>query len=89
MISDPGHIRIGSFHNDQEAIWNQIRDTAVPERSPTPTPLFTPRFTREEYLDTVRHLQQHILRGDCYEINFCQEFFSSPASLIRSAPGGP
>jgi para-aminobenzoate synthetase component 1 len=74
-----GHIRIGSFHNDQEAIWRQILDTAAPEHSPTPIPLFIPRFTREEYLDTVRRLQRHILRGDCYEINFCQEFFSYPA----------
>jgi para-aminobenzoate synthetase component 1 len=75
----PDSIRIGSFHNDQEAIWRQISDTTVPERPSPPIPPFTPRFTREEYLDTVRHLQRHILRGDCYEINFCQEFFSYPA----------
>jgi para-aminobenzoate synthetase component 1 len=75
----PDSIRIGSFHNDQEAIWRQIRDTTVSERPPTPIPPFTPRFTREEYLDTVSRLQRHILRGDCYEINFCQEFFSYPA----------
>jgi para-aminobenzoate synthetase component 1 len=75
----PGHIGIGSFQNDHEAIWRQIRDTAVPEYPQTPIPPFTPRFTREEYLDTVRGLQRHILRGDCYEINFCQEFFSYPA----------
>jgi para-aminobenzoate synthetase component I len=75
-----GHIRIGSFHNDQEAIWRQMNGIVVPAASPTAIPPFTPRFTRQEYLDTVRHLQQHILRGDCYEINFCQEFFSCPAS---------
>ena len=40
-----------------------------------------PTFSREEYLDTIRVLQQHILRGDAYEINFCQEFFSHPASI--------
>lgn len=34
------------------------------------------RFTREEYVSVVRKLLQHILRGDCYEINFCQEFFA-------------
>jgi len=34
------------------------------------------RYSREEYLDTVRELQKHILRGDCYEINFCQEFYA-------------
>jgi para-aminobenzoate synthetase component I len=42
-------------------------------------PPFTPRFARAEYLAAVTALRQHILRGDCYEINFCQEFFSQPA----------
>jgi para-aminobenzoate synthetase component 1 len=78
-------IRIGSFQDDQEAIWRQIRETSLQEvkvpatPAAAPIPPFTPRFTREEYLDTVLALQQHILRGDCYEINFCQEFFSRPA----------
>jgi para-aminobenzoate synthetase component 1 len=34
------------------------------------------RISRKEYLETIRKLKQHILRGDCYEINFCQEFFA-------------
>lgn len=34
------------------------------------------RLSRNEYLETIARLQQHIQRGDCYEINFCQEFFS-------------
>jgi para-aminobenzoate synthetase component 1 len=42
-------------------------------------PPFIPRFTREEYLATIDALRHHILRGDCYEINFCQEFASQPA----------
>jgi len=42
---------------------------------------FTPRFSRAEYLAAVIALQQRILRGDCYEINFCQEFFSQPAEV--------
>jgi len=37
------------------------------------------RLSKDDYIETVRKLQQHILRGDCYEINFCQEFFSSDA----------
>ena len=28
-----------------------------------------------QYIQTIKRLQQHILRGDCYEINYCQEFF--------------
>ncbi len=34
------------------------------------------RIPRSVYLNTIKELQQHILRGDCYEINFCQEFFA-------------
>jgi para-aminobenzoate synthetase component I len=41
----------------------------------------TGRYSKEEYLATVRGLQEHIHRGDCYEINFCQEFFSCPATI--------
>ncbi|MDY6801216.1 MAG: anthranilate synthase component I family protein [Bacteroidota bacterium] len=36
-----------------------------------------PQFTKDEYLETVVHLKNHIQRGDIYEINFCQEFFSN------------
>ena len=38
-------------------------------------------FTKEEYVHVIKQLQQHILRGDCYEINFCQEFFANDASI--------
>lgn len=34
------------------------------------------RLPQDEYISTVKKLKQHILRGDCYEINFCQEFFA-------------
>lgn len=34
------------------------------------------RFQKQEYIDAVEKLQAHILRGDCYEINFCQEFYA-------------
>lgn len=39
------------------------------------------RFTQTAYVNTIQKLQQHILRGDCYEINFCQEFYSAAAVI--------
>jgi para-aminobenzoate synthetase component 1 len=39
------------------------------------------KLTREEYIQTVQQLQEHIRRGDCYEINFCQEFFAEKKNL--------
>jgi para-aminobenzoate synthetase component 1 len=43
--------------------------------------LIQSRLTQKEYIDTIVQLKQHILRGDCYEINFCQEFFSENATI--------
>jgi len=86
-------IRIGSFRDDQEAILGEIINTALnaalaakgpsdgPPRKLPALQALQARFSREEYLATVRRLQEHILRGDCYEINFCQEFYAHPATI--------
>jgi para-aminobenzoate synthetase component 1 len=39
------------------------------------------RFTKQEYIHCIQQLQQHMLRGDCYEVNFCQEFFAEEAVI--------
>src|SRR5688572_22640457 len=39
------------------------------------------RFSKEEYTRVIGQLKQHILRGDCYEINFCQEFYCENAVI--------
>jgi para-aminobenzoate synthetase component I len=39
------------------------------------------RISKAQYLKTVATLQQHISRGDIYEINFCQEFFAEHAAI--------
>ena len=70
-------IRIGALDVTAEKVWRQIMATeiAVSKHSPQ-TIIARQRFTRAEYVTTVQELQRHILRGDCYEINFCQEFFA-------------
>jgi len=37
------------------------------------------RVSKKEYLETIEQLKKHILRGDCYEINYCMEFFAEDA----------
>ena len=39
------------------------------------------KFSKAEYLNTVKQLQNHIQLGDIYEVNFCQEFYSSDVDL--------
>jgi para-aminobenzoate synthetase component I len=84
-------IRIGSVEDDQERIYSEIMNSAlqVHHASPLAGGRIKTRFTKEEYLITVEKLRQHILRGDCYEINLCQEFYAenveiSPLQLYSS-----
>ncbi|MEO7140649.1 MAG: anthranilate synthase component I family protein [Ferruginibacter sp.] len=44
-------------------------------------PIINPRINKEAYLDTIEKLKWHIQRGDCYEINFCQEFLADNAHI--------
>jgi para-aminobenzoate synthetase component I len=38
-------------------------------------------LSKEKYIEKIKLLQQHIKRGDCYEINFCQQFFAENATI--------
>lgn len=60
---------------DPDLVWRQINETVQEVVEPASAVQINQRFTREEYVDTVKRLKNHILRGDCYEINFCQEFY--------------
>ncbi|MBS1919013.1 MAG: anthranilate synthase component I family protein [Bacteroidetes bacterium] len=39
------------------------------------------KISKEEYCSILNQLKRHIIRGDCYEINFCQEFFAANAVI--------
>ena len=39
------------------------------------------RVSKKEYIETIEQLKKHILRGDCYEINYCMEFFAEEAVI--------
>jgi para-aminobenzoate synthetase component 1 len=51
-------------------VWNDVMNIEV-----------VPRISKEDYCCTIELLRQHILRGDCYEINFCMEFFATDATI--------
>ncbi len=83
-------IEIGSLRNDHSEVWDKIKTCIAGEGSETlGLPLISARMSKEEYLDSVQKIRQHILRGDCYELNFCQEFYSEnletdPVALYHS-----
>jgi len=75
-------INIGTVGQDPGGIFRAIQAMAEEPLTGGGGPIeFQSRLSREEYLDTVEALRQHILRGDCYEINFCQEFFTENADI--------
>lgn len=39
------------------------------------------RITKGQYISKVELLKSHIIRGDIYEVNFCQEFFAEHAAI--------
>ncbi len=39
------------------------------------------RLSESDYVAVINKLKKHILRGDCYEINFCHEFFATEAKI--------
>jgi len=69
-------VKIGVQENmDANKIFEEIV-SIIPGKKVCEKPSLKSRFSKKEYLQTVEKLQQHILRGDCYEICFCQEFFA-------------
>ena len=38
-------------------------------------------ISKKQYSDIITKLQNHIRRGDCYEINFCRQFFAEDACI--------
>ncbi|HUR10612.1 MAG TPA: anthranilate synthase component I family protein [Flavitalea sp.] len=75
-------ISIG-VHNDlHDSIFLEI-NTCPSWISPAKNPQIniTSRFTKESYIDSVNRIRNHILVGDCYEVNFCQEFFANEAVI--------
>ena len=73
---------IGVFDSSHEKIFREIREGKFnPSTQERNKIQINSRFSKSEYIDVIGKLRNHILRGDCYEINFCQEFFSEQISI--------
>lgn len=83
-----GFVRDGELHLETELPKAKIIQ-AILEAKPIQNSLtkltFSARLTRESYLQKVRELQNHIQRGDIYEVNFCQEFYAESTKINPQA----
>lgn len=68
-----------TFREDE--LLKEILTITLKENKPLPKIDFTARMSKARYLRKVLALQEHIQRGDIYEVNFCQEFYAENADL--------
>jgi len=78
--NDEGII-ISSLTEQPSEIYSNILSAVVVAEPHSQTLSIQSRVSRESYIDTVEKLRAHILRGDCYEINYCIEFFAENAII--------
>lgn len=64
-----------------ERIIETINKVSLTHYLPSAEVKIESRFDRKTYVNTVEKLQEHIKRGDIYEVNFCQEFFANNAKI--------
>lgn len=70
-------MQIGVTSGNAEDIEKAISTWQTPVVAERYTCTIHNRFSRGDYLHTIYNLKSHIARGDCYEINFCQEFYAT------------
>lgn len=63
------------------AVYQSICDTVIPQINTNPEIKIHSRWTKAEYFDAFDKVQQHIQRGDIYEVNLCQEFFAENVDI--------
>jgi len=73
-------VEISTFSYNPDEIFSSILQQLSIIYVPTSVTI-QPKIVKEEYLSIINEIKQHIQYGDCYEINFCQEYFSATALI--------
>lgn len=70
-------------NNEIEADFFAINSEVIKKitASKTNTIHIKKRLSKKDYLKKIEILLNHIHRGDCYEVNFCQEFYSENCEI--------
>ncbi|HMK27334.1 MAG TPA: anthranilate synthase component I family protein, partial [Chitinophagaceae bacterium] len=67
--------------SNPEEIFREINAVELPVSGIMKRVNIQNRVAKKEYIQIIERLKEHILRGDCYEINFCQEFYAEHAAI--------
>lgn len=80
VILRDDEMEVGAF-TGHESIATAIMQMPVAAYAASGGLLVRTRFTRAAYIEAVQSIRRHIRRGDCYEMNFCQEFYADGADI--------
>lgn len=79
----PQHVLLFDSHGqlmvlseDANGIVSAIKNIRVEPSEASQKLALTQRVDKQTYLDTVKKIQEHIVAGDVYELNYCVEFFA-------------
>ncbi|MGI9160898.1 MAG: aminodeoxychorismate synthase component I [Saprospiraceae bacterium] len=73
-------LEVHTLEDDPAKILRQVAETSLSAPAPdSPALHLQARISKQEYLDAVEAIRRHIVEGDIYEMNYCQEFFSDAA----------
>ncbi|HRG18480.1 MAG TPA: anthranilate synthase component I family protein [Flavobacterium lutivivi] len=64
-----------------ETDFNEILNIAQQPSTDNQQPIINQRISKENYLNKVSKMLEHIQQGDIYEANFCMEFFAENAQI--------
>jgi para-aminobenzoate synthetase component I len=62
-------------------VFEAIENFTIVEHPATAHLKIKARINKDTYVNTINQLKKHIQKGDCYEINFCQEFYAEQATI--------
>lgn len=73
-------LEIQTLHDPAHIFSTILEQQALAGSAPDVPPL-VPRIPKPEYLKTIEAIRRHIVEGDVYEMNFCQEFYTPGAKI--------
>ena len=78
----PVVVEIFSLSERPENIWEEVHTNQPSGQQISHQQIrITNRIANPEYLATVEKIRRHIIAGDVYEMNLCQEFFAEQALI--------
>lgn len=77
LLLKQNELVIGVLADNADKAYNDIVSSVASVNAGHNPLNISARVSRDEYLNTIQKIQQHIQYGDCYEINYCQEFYAN------------